>query len=147
MSTRATRRAFLAAAPALAGLAGLAPASAALHPDAELLAACARFADLVQRMAAAYRYDSDAWNDEAERAADALEAELRPHIEMELDRLTTLHATTLDGLRVRAATLCVYAPDFVTQKLTEGDFIDRQAAALLRDVLAIAGTAQAHKPA
>lgn len=131
MSPRPTRRFLLTLAPAAA----VAPASAAAHPDAELLAACDRYcaahAAYAARLEAAGD-DDDAW--------DAAGEASWPELDAAAEAMNAFRATTLAGLTARAITLAECSPALLRGDL---DTEEQQIADLLRDLLAIAGTAPA----
>ena len=112
-----SRRAMLACI----AIAPLAPASAAQHPDASLIALCGEFAGLEARLnvldpdSAPYRA--------AHEAQEAL-----------LDRITALPpAKTLDGMRAVASALRAYASDLFEID-EEGAWDERLLSTLLRSL-------------
>jgi hypothetical protein len=139
-----SRRSLMAALPAaaLAVPFSTSPLSAAGHPDAELLTACARFIELSREVADAYDYSSE-FSLAAEAAADAVAAVLHPKAEAALAEMTALRATTLSGVVARAATLATYNPDWAKSALTPADWIERQVRAVVRDLVAIGGAVPA----
>jgi hypothetical protein len=132
MSPAPTRRGLLALAPAAA----LAPCAIAAHPDAELLAACDRFRAL-NRLHADIHADGALSDDEHDAAWEPHE----PDLEHALAAVCAARATTLEGIVARGLALAEYAPDRV--EVRHGYHDERLLAALLRDALAIAGTAPA----
>ena len=129
MTARATRRGLLALASAAALVA---PATdAAPHPDAELLAACARFRALTAEHAAFFTDIPD--EEERDDAIDAMhddwEAALDPMCEAP-------PATTLAGVVARAMALAESTPEKLVVEC--GYWDERQLAALLRDLVAMA---------
>ncbi len=140
MTARATRRGVLALAPAAA----LATASAAgghsraantPHPDAELLAACARFRALNARHAAIYT--DPVLDDDAKDAAwDAL----RQQQEENLVALHQARATTLEGIVARGQALTAFVPEKVEPEFDPAGMYwdDAMLNALLRDLMALA---------
>ena len=88
-------------------------------PDAALIAACAAF-DALERKAAAL-------SDDEEQAADAISEQMTPLFYTICDT----RATTLAGMRARAATLNLLAPDVISG----GDGADALIAAMLRDLI------------
>lgn len=132
MTARPSRRGLLAFAPALAALAPASVASAAPHPDAELLAAVARFRELnkLHGQICNSTDDEDAWtslwdvhHDECERLIEAM-AQAR--------------ATTLDGIIARGLALAEWYPARLNPP-QEPDWDEAQLGALLRDLVALAG--------
>ncbi len=123
-----TRRDFLAAAPALAALP---PASAALHPDAELLAAAARFRALTATHSGFFETIED--DDERDAAIALMHADWEEALDALCDAPP---AQTLAGVAARAVALVEFAPDKLKDR--HGCWGDGQIAALLRDLLALA---------
>lgn len=132
---RSGRRAAIFGTAALAAAAAL-PAMAAPHPDAELLSACAQFVEVNQRICGAYHYHGE-WNEEAEKAAYALEESLWPLLDERFERLLACRARTLAGIQARARALHAYYPEYLDEHLLDGDYLQRQVGALLRDLLAM----------
>lgn len=127
-----SRRSLLAALPAVAlaapAAAALAPASAA-HPDAALIAACARFRALNAEHSALFVAIED--DDERDKAIDAMHDDW----EDALDDMCMGRASTMAGAIARAQALAEYAPARLTEE--SGCWDDRQIAALLLDLVAL----------
>jgi hypothetical protein len=137
MSPAATRRGLLALAPALAALAPASTASATPHPDAELLAACARFRALNAEVAAVYSagYTAEFPDDDArEEFRDARE----PAFLEALDAIVACRATTLEGVIARGLALAEFTPEKVADDFETPYWDELQLHALLRDLVAMA---------
>jgi hypothetical protein len=142
----ATRRAILGRAGAILAVGAIAaPAAlaAAPHPDAELLAAIARFDALehgIERLLIA-----GCESLEAEEAADEAVKPLRDEQDELLRIICGLPTRTSDGLRARAASLVLWdipTRDRVAAPDNPDDYWnDRMMAAILRGVLAGQGAA------
>ncbi|MCC6718233.1 MAG: hypothetical protein IT555_10140 [Acetobacteraceae bacterium] len=130
---RPTRRGLLALAPAAA----LVPAGAAVaapHPDAELLAAVARFRATHDAQAAIYNDPDETIDDDARDAAWNVH---EPEHHAALDALCAARATTLEGIVARGVMLAEYAPDWLDPEWS-GEYVDdRQLMSLLRDLVAM----------
>jgi hypothetical protein len=135
MSARPSRRGLLALGPALAALAPASAASPAPHPDAELLAAVERFRALTAQHAAIFRDAATEADDDARNAAvEAMHGEW----EAALDALCAAPpAQTLAGVAARAVALVEFAPEKLRDD--HGFWDEGQLAALLRDLVALAG--------
>lgn len=123
-----TRRGLLALAPAAALVT---PATAAPHPDAKLLAACARFRAFNARHIALFTTIPD--EDERDAAYDEFHDEMAESV----DAMCALPAVTLDGVVARGLALAEYYPEQLNPDWVGGCWDSRQLAALLRDLVAI----------
>jgi hypothetical protein len=136
-----TRRGLLSgmAGAAVAGTALVmtAPiAAAAESPDAELLAAIAQFDALERRIWPPEGRNCETF--EEEHAADALAEPLKVEQRALLSRICTTPARTIDGLRARARSLVLWAPD-IGVEIAESDrgrfgWDDWMVSALIRDL-------------
>jgi hypothetical protein len=135
MSARASRRGLLALAPALAALAPASVASSAPHPDAELLAAVARFREL-------NRQHAEICNAEDEAALADFDTAHDEEREALIDTLVKARATTLDGIIARGVCLAEWFPERLNPAWAP-DWDGAQLMALLRDLLALAGPREA----
>jgi hypothetical protein len=131
MSARPSRRGLLALAPALAALAPASVASAAPHPDAELLAAVARFRAL-------NRLHSDICKLEDEDALARFDEEHDDEQERLIDAMVEARATTTAGIIARGLALAEWYPERLNPARSP-DWDGAQLAALLRDLVALAG--------
>ena len=96
-----------AAAPATKARGSAPGPTAIVHPDAELLRLASEFQALDHRYAAIV----DATDDDAEQ--DALLAPVCEAQDALLPCLLACRATTLEGIRARAACVVLFAPDYV----------------------------------
>jgi len=137
MSAHPTRRTILAAAPALAALAPASAASATPHPDAELLAACARFRALNAEIAAIYAagYTAEFPDDDAR---EEFRDEREPAFLEALDAIVACRATTLEGVIARGLALAEFTPEKVEPDFETPYWDELQLHALLRDLVRLA---------
>ncbi|MGI4799979.1 MAG: hypothetical protein ACRYG8_39285 [Janthinobacterium lividum] len=104
-----------------------------VHPDAELLAACAVFDTMERQVSAFYegpgRLDDD---DQRQAAIDLVVDRQAPW----LDRICDLRAVTPAGWKAKAQSLALWDQEVLQAKWSEGDVSERILATLLRDMLA-----------
>ncbi len=124
-----SRRLLLAALPALAVAA---PASAAPHPDAELLAAAARFRALTATHAGFFETIED--DDERDEAIALMHADWEEALDALCDAPP---ARTLAGVVARAVALVEYDREMLKDR--HGYWDGAQLAPLLRDLVALGG--------
>ncbi len=122
--TRTTRRDLLGAAgfTALAGVAAVSiarpdaqaveVAPVVAHPDAELIAECAAFDVLERRYRATFDgvQTNEEWN-----AGDAERDRIHDQQELHYERITTMEAKTLEGLRAKARTAALENPELLKE--------------------------------
>ncbi len=116
---RVPRRGLLGAGLAILAAAPATPVQ--LHPDAELLAACAAFDELERAYISISSTVDEAADAELDRIADAQD----PLVE----RMCQLRATTREGESARVRSLLLWAPDLVDE---ESPSVDKM---LLRSIL------------
>jgi hypothetical protein len=138
---RAHRRAFLGqVAGAATAAAGLSVGSAAVTPDAGLIATCRAF-DAIERRVKAYHGDpcgdgAAPIDDDEER--DRVIAPLLAQQKRLLVPILSGRATTFEGVVARAHTLVLWAPDLAEDGEDYAYLEHQMLAALLRDLLALA---------
>ena len=130
----ARRRLLATAAGLAAALAPAAALAAASSPDAELIRLCGEFERAATPHHGPYSEGATPIEDDNERA-EAI-APLSDAQDELLDRICTLRATTLAGIKARAKTLVLFVPDKAECADEEGGYVDeRMIAALLRDLV------------
>lgn len=125
-----SRRAAVATIAAAA--AAVAVTAAAAHPDADLIAACEAFTETERRLQAIYPGCAAEILDEATRAL--IEDDLWGRQRALVRRICAARATTLDGIRARAAAIAAFDPMWLEHGALNWD--ERMLAALLRDLTA-----------
>lgn len=122
----------LGIAAAAASVARPAPAGGtAQSTDAKLIRLCAEFDAVERRVKSHYAGGANHIRDDDER--DAIIDPFCRQQERLLALLVEARATTLDGLRARAATLALFAPD-VARPDANDDLPGQMIAAILRDL-------------
>ena len=127
------RRTFLTSTAAVAAgsvlSAAAVPASGAVSPDAELIAACAEFSRL-DREFGQTDFGADPFSSEADHAEAEQDRICRLMDEVS-DRIVAFRATTSEGHQARARCLLSWAPELADER---GCMAWRMRAAVLRDL-------------
>lgn len=105
------------------------------HPDAELLGMCEQFNNLERLSAEAFALEGRIDDFGLERITTAINQEQEPIIE----RIVTCRAATVAGMVARARIVAGWRGADATAADEKGTWEDRMLAALLRDLLAMAG--------
>lgn len=121
------------------------PTPAAASPDAELLALCDEFNEMERQIEVAYSDGPGGINDDNKR--DEVLEPVRARQDAILDRMVTIRATTIEGVRARGVLFATWGDDILQDWAKSCGYDDRMLFALVRDAAALSGPAGATWPA